>query len=465
LQAAFAGDPSICWIAYSPTHYDPESGENADIKSIMEDLNLLMLAGVNGIITYSADNRAGLSTMDIAYDRMDKIIVGVWDPTSEEEMQNAIAVGGKDKVVGFVVGNEGLNNRYTLTVLQRAMDRLRQETGKPVTTTEELGDYNDPTLMALGDWVFPNVHPYFAEKTDPAEAAQWTEAVYDDFVHRAGDKPVLFKEVGLPSAGDESSSPEKQRDYYKLLNESRVQFAYFEAFDQTWKTDPPVEPHWGMFDAERRIKPVVDVLCGNTRPAAVESSAAAPFVVYSEAGAEQNHYVPSGFMGDTGDIRFDPKWNENVHAGSSAIQVKYMRSGAGPSHCDYTPPCLWAGVYWQEPADNWGEVPGAGFDLSAYTRLTFWARAEDYLVVEFGAGGLSGDTSAENHPQTYLLLTPTWKKYSLDLSTDLAHPWFSTDLSLIAGGFYWSASINQPYSKNIGMGNPAVFYLDDIQYE
>jgi len=89
--------------------------------------------------------------------------------------------------MGYCVGNEGLEKRYKLEQLSTVMQSLRTLTGKPVTTTEELEDYSDKALLQLGDWVFPNVHPYFHNQLDPDAAVRWTKAAYDDVKNAASD--------------------------------------------------------------------------------------------------------------------------------------------------------------------------------------------------------------------------------------------------------------------------------------
>ena len=51
-----------------------------------------------------------------------------------------------------------------------------------------------------------------------------------------------------------------------------------------------------------------------------------PFNVYTDVVAPENHYVPTGFMGDTKDIAMREDWPKNPHRGATCIQVVY--SGA-----------------------------------------------------------------------------------------------------------------------------------------
>ncbi len=169
------------------------------------------------------------------------------------------------------------------------------------------------------------------------------------------------------------------------------------------------------------------------------------FVVYIDHGYFKNHFIPSGWMGDHGDIKFNPNWKEDVHSRNSCIKIEYT--------AEATQGNSWAGIYWQNPENNWGMRKDGGFNLSPATKLTFWARGENggEVIREFKMGGISGaypDTdSASIGP---VVLTKEWKEYIIDLT--------GMDLSYITGGFCWVAS---------AMDNPdgMVFYLDDIIYE
>jgi hypothetical protein len=169
-----------------------------------------------------------------------------------------------------------------------------------------------------------------------------------------------------------------------------------------------------------------------------------PFYVYSDRGAVTNHYIPSGWMGDWGDIKFDAGWKENPYLGTTCIKITYtanMSQGA-----------RWAGIYWQNPANNWGTIDG-GYDLSKATKLTFWARGEKggERIEEFKVGGIMGEYSDSDSASIGpVILNKEWTKYEIDLR--------GKDMSYIIGGFCWATNVDV---------NPegAVFYLDEIRYE
>ncbi len=246
----------LAWVAYSPSNAGPDRASMATRESIRQDLAVLRDAGFTGLVTYSAAGAMGTDLPELARQaQFEGLILGVWDPYSAEEIAAVQSQAQSPIVLGFCVGNEGLGKRYGLAELSQVIADLRLATGKPVTTTEEIGDYSDDRLMRLGDWVFPNVHPIHDHRVDAESALRWTEGVHQDLLRRT-DRFVLFKEVGLPAHGDDAQqlSEASQRDYYLGLADSEVRFVYFEAFDQPWKDHLPFEPHWGLFRADRTPK-------------------------------------------------------------------------------------------------------------------------------------------------------------------------------------------------------------------
>jgi len=168
------------------------------------------------------------------------------------------------------------------------------------------------------------------------------------------------------------------------------------------------------------------------------------FDVYTEKMSRMNHYIPSGYMGDYSDLKVNDRWKDQPRAGKTCIRIEYtpkMSQGAG-----------WAGIYWQNPANNWGTRKG-GYDLSGAKRITFWARGAEggEALSEFKIGGITGEYSdTDTLAISDIELTKNWKRYEIDLS--------DADLTSIIGGFCWSANLDS---------NPdgVVFFLDDIIYE
>lgn len=169
------------------------------------------------------------------------------------------------------------------------------------------------------------------------------------------------------------------------------------------------------------------------------------FFIYKDKAASVNHFVPSGFMPNGKCLKFDDNWKDNCYEGSSCIKVFY---DVVCSQNDQK----WIGVYWLNPANNWGKQKG-GFNLQGAQKLTFWAKGEKggERIEEFKVGGIGGDfPDSDSAVMGPVILTNQWRQYTLDLR--------GKDLSYMSGGFSWSTSVDV---------NPTscLFYLDNIQYE
>ncbi len=169
-----------------------------------------------------------------------------------------------------------------------------------------------------------------------------------------------------------------------------------------------------------------------------------PFPVYTDGRSPDNHYTPSGYMGDHSDISLNASSFENPYSGTTCIKVVYSNVASQGAR--------WGGVYWQNPANNWGDRQG-GYDLTGATKVTFWAKGEkgSERIEEFKIGGVTGIYSDSDIAGIGPVeLTNEWQKYEIDLR--------GKDLTYISGGFCWGTNLDV---------NPegVTFYLDDIRYE
>ena len=193
------------------------------------------------------------------------IVMGIWALTSEEEWANAVSQS--PFVDGYCLGNEGLDVRYTVEELLSCMNRMRKETGLPVTTSEPMVKYFQEeyrhALCVAPDWVFPIVHPFWDQPFDPKRAAQWV-MVHCDYLSALTGRNVIVKEAGFPSAGHERLSEDAQILFFNGIMGSGVRFFYFEAFDQPWKRTlddtSSMEAHWGLCRADGTPKKIVGFL-------------------------------------------------------------------------------------------------------------------------------------------------------------------------------------------------------------
>ncbi|MBP7216123.1 MAG: hypothetical protein KBA46_02435 [Candidatus Omnitrophica bacterium] len=181
--------------------------------------------------------------------------------------------------------------------------------------------------------------------------------------------------------------------------------------------------------------------------AAPQAGTAKTFGVYSDYRAVGNHYIPSGFMGDYGDIAMNDQSADKPHSGTSCIKFEYKAKRTQNQG--------WAGVYWQNPANNWGTKKG-GFDLTGMTKLTFWARGAKggEIIEKIKVGGIAmgqdkpypDSSESEFGP---IELTDAWQQYTVNIA--------GKDLSYISGGLAWitKADLNP---------DGCTFYMDDIEF-
>lgn len=172
-----------------------------------------------------------------------------------------------------------------------------------------------------------------------------------------------------------------------------------------------------------------------------------PFYVYADGSSLDNHFIPSGWMPASAaqDLKLNTNWKNYPFSGDSCIRIEYKNNSG----------TRWAGIYWQQPANNWGTVPKAGYDLQGAVKFTFWARGEkgDEIINEFKVGGISSGEYIDSDSISIgpIQLTKEWKEYEIDLR--------GRDLSYIIGGFCWATNIDVNDPEGI------LFYLDEIEYK
>lgn len=159
-------------------------------------------------------------------------------------------------------------------------------------------------------------------------------------------------------------------------------------------------------------------------------------------------YTASGWMGDgesgTKYVQLNEACKEDPHSKPTCIKVTYVLGPKG-----------WAGIYWLNKPDNWGDKPGDDLSKVGYSKITFLVRGEKGgEVVEFKAGGVKDEKKQHKDSfevtTTKVTLEKDWKRHEMKLG--------GKNLSSVIGVFCWVAS---------GTSNPQglTFYLDDIQYE
>ena len=168
-----------------------------------------------------------------------------------------------------------------------------------------------------------------------------------------------------------------------------------------------------------------------------ESRIRMPVAVY-EDGFENMPWAPSGWMGGVESMTLDGQHADNPYEGEACIKLRYE----GVFN--------WAGVAWQDPPNNWGDMDG-GYNLEGATELELWARGEyGGEKVSIGVGLLEKD---REYPDSGIAkidgieLTREWQRYSIPLK--------KLDLSSIKTGFVVTLT---------GRRTPVTIYLDSIRF-
>jgi hypothetical protein len=185
----------------------------------------------------------------------------------------------------------------------------------------------------------------------------------------------------------------------------------------------------------------------------------APAVVASDVGKSppegatfnvNRYYVPSGKVGDIGDVTI------------KGTAFLYVTKGQGPHEYEWkyeddgktlsTQCAQFAGVIWLSPSNCFGTEPDAGYDLRGFKSVKWRARSTSGPVeVEFFIGGITWIWTQEDQkhvrkpvpypdsmPRTSLgtkKLTPDWQEFDYSLA---GQP--DNNLKRVVGAFGWTAN-------------------------
>ena len=160
---------------------------------------------------------------------------------------------------------------------------------------------------------------------------------------------------------------------------------------------------------------------------------ATPIII---TGAPKNGpWAASGWMGATDKLKLDEASTDNPKVGKECTKVTFASEDG------------WAGIVWQHPAGDWGDLPG-GFDLTGATTLSFWARGNtggEKVTIGIGNIGKNKVYHDTFSDKKELSLTTNWQEFKIDLT--------GQDLTRIKSALYFTTSSS---------GKAPTFYLDEI---
>jgi hypothetical protein len=197
----------------------------------------------------------------------------------------------------------------------------------------------------------------------------------------------------------------------------------------------------------------------------------------SGAFTVSDYFAASGDMADGNGMSAPGMVQTNEYT-TSMCGDKARISGAR-GHCfvfDYVPgPNLFAGVYFQYPANNWGAKTGLPVHPDKFTKVSFQYAVSDTsangTTVKFEAGGIgypmhtdadiaAGITNSDQFDASDTPQTPTsdWQPFSLTIP-----PGEITSVTNIIGAFAWYVSY--PMGADFTTLTPTTVYIDDLVYE
>jgi len=280
VQAAGAvqgSESALTGVCYGPFR----DGQNPNWAPYPSETNLRddmpILTNMTSVIrTYGVSN--GLDTIVPIANEFDlPVSPGAWLSSNREANENELAklttlaqtyelesvIVGSEVVLRYEKGWDTLNETELLAYLSR----VKSNVSAPVTTGEPWHVWTaHPDLVDAVDFILIHVHPYW-EGVPVEDAAQYVLDKYELIQVTYPQKQVVVGETGWPSEGlsqggavpGVANQERFMTDFLRLAREHGVSFYYFEAFDESWKSESNgVGPHWGFYHANRTAKHVID---------------------------------------------------------------------------------------------------------------------------------------------------------------------------------------------------------------
>lgn len=274
------------FISYTPRSFTVVNGQThpATLEGITEDLKLLR-PDFDSLITYSCVNGQEHIPAVAEKQNFRAVIIGIWDPKSETEVQSAIRLARNHAktVFAIAIGNEGIfAKHYTQADVEKTMQRIRKEVPSVFLTTSEpfflflKPEYID--FFKKMDILLPNIHPVFEKWFQPSDAPNGAAYLLNvsDELQRQYSQPLIVKETGLPSGPATRGYTEAYQSAFwvevlkRVGTSTKRAVSAFEAFDAPWKPvvtqgyfpgDSHVqEAYWGFYTVDGKSKPVVDAV-------------------------------------------------------------------------------------------------------------------------------------------------------------------------------------------------------------
>lgn len=267
--------PPVKGVCYGPFRdgQNPNWGPYPSENEIREDMSILKSTWAISIRTYGVSN--GLDKIiPLANEFYLNVSAGAWlgsNLTSNEEEVNTLTdLAQNHDIETVIVGNEVVLSyecewdTLTKAELIEYITRVKENVSVPVSTGEPWHIWNNDTnsdLVDAVDYILIHVHPYW-EGIPIDNASDYVIDRCKEIQNKYPHKEVVIGEAGWPSDGSPNGeavpSLENQKRFMEelldLADEEGIRLYYFEAFDEKWKEEYDVGPHWGLYYSNRACK-------------------------------------------------------------------------------------------------------------------------------------------------------------------------------------------------------------------
>ena len=262
-------DGQLASVSYTPFDGSahPDSGTRTTIAQIRADLKTIA-PYTRTVRTYSSTGGSEL-VPTVADEFGLRTSIGAWidkdTRRNDRELRSVIELARRHRNIdSIVVGNETIfRGEQKVDELIRKIQRVKRETGLPVTTGEIWHAWIEhPELASAVDFIAAHVLPYW-EGHSEASAVDQAVRIYNTLRQAYPGKRIVIAEFGWPSAGynrrdanpGRTAQAQVLRDFVTRAEALGIDYNIIEAYDQPWKTfEGGVGPYWGMFDTSREPK-------------------------------------------------------------------------------------------------------------------------------------------------------------------------------------------------------------------
>lgn len=267
VSATHAQEPfkGITYAGYR-SGQSPYTGVSPSPTEVQEDMTLVRSIAPR-VRTYSARERVNVPEVAAASGL--EVFAGAWvsddRESTEQELAAVVAQAKLPAVTHVIVGNEALLRKdVSVGRMALLLEQTRGRTDKPVSTAEPWGVWlAHPELAKHVDFIAAHILPYW-EDVPATKAVEYAMERLTILQEAFPGKRIVITETGWPSDGEKRgrsiASLEAQRNYLTQFAAAararNIDYFIIEGFDQPWKhvLEGKVGSHWGVFDANRRLK-------------------------------------------------------------------------------------------------------------------------------------------------------------------------------------------------------------------